>query len=471
MSINSNEEEVSINLGADTGIQLKYKNKPVNKLSIDIAREIAVQRKGECLSTKYINCDSKLKWRCYYGHEWAARLGSIKYTGSWCPKCKISPGEAITRKIMEILFQATFEKIKPQWLEGLELDGYNEDLSLAFEYDGKQHFEFTPYFHKNEDNFKKQKERDEKKNKLCAENGVLLIRISGKIKYKNIQNFIVEECKIKNINVPNSIEIDYTKFSDLYIPNEERYALLKKMVEDKEGILISTAYVSAIDPVIVKCKCNYEWTTDFHHLQNGKWCNECNGTRKHTIEKVREFIEKKGGKCLSSEYINQNEKLEIQCDKKGHIWKTSFHSLYNSESWCPFCAKNARPSIESIRAAAAEKGGKCLSLEYINHTTKLNFECAKGHRWWTIPGVILRGHWCGECASTMLTLEGMQEIAKKYGGKCLSPKYINNRTNLLWECSKGHVWERSPRYVRDGRWCTECMLQAKREERLKKVNN
>ncbi len=56
-----------------------------------------------------------------------------------------------------------------------------------------------------------------------------------------------------------------------------------------------------------------------------------------------------------------------------------------------------------------------------------------------------------------LTLQDMQAIARKYGGKCLSQEYVNNRTKLLWECGKGHQWETEPYHVKShGQWCPEC---------------
>ncbi|PKM92484.1 MAG: hypothetical protein CVU81_00175, partial [Euryarchaeota archaeon HGW-Euryarchaeota-1] len=41
---------------------------------------------GKCLSTKYINANTKLKWQCKEGHRWEAIPSSIK-KGSWCPVC------------------------------------------------------------------------------------------------------------------------------------------------------------------------------------------------------------------------------------------------------------------------------------------------------------------------------------------------------------------------------------------------
>lgn len=50
-------------------------------------------------------------------------------------------------------------------------------LMCLMEFDGKQHFEFTPYFHKTIFGFKKQQEWDRRKNKYCLMHRIPLIRI------------------------------------------------------------------------------------------------------------------------------------------------------------------------------------------------------------------------------------------------------------------------------------------------------
>ena len=50
----------------------------------------------------------------------------------------------------------------------------------------------------------------------------------------------------------------------------------------------------------------------------------------------------------------------------------------------------------------------------------------------------------------------MHEIAEKRGGKCLSTKYKDVKTKLLWECEYGHRWETTPANIRKGRWCPKC---------------
>ena len=56
--------------------------------------------------------------------------------------------------------------------------------------------------------------------------------------------------------------------------------------------------------------------------------------------------------------------------------------------------------IEDMRQAAEFRGGKCLSATMTKGdlATKLEWECAFGHRFSASPALILLGgHWCEEC--------------------------------------------------------------------------
>lgn len=56
------------------------------KLTIGGMRAIAVSRGGSCLSKRYVNSQTKLKWKCREGHVWEAIPASVKQ-GSWCGRC------------------------------------------------------------------------------------------------------------------------------------------------------------------------------------------------------------------------------------------------------------------------------------------------------------------------------------------------------------------------------------------------
>ena len=70
---------------------------------------------------------------------------------------------------------------------------------------------------------------------------------------------------------------------------------------------------------------------------------------------------------------------------------------------------------------------------------------------------VIQGAWCHECSpSKPLSLDDMIELAESRGGKCLSDEYINAQTHLEWECAEGHSWFAVPNTVKQGTWCPEC---------------
>ncbi len=60
-------------------------------------------------------------------------------------------------------------------LDGLEMDIYIPSLKLAFEYNGIQHYEYNPHFHRNYNDFEIQQFRDRRTQELCKLNNIKLI--------------------------------------------------------------------------------------------------------------------------------------------------------------------------------------------------------------------------------------------------------------------------------------------------------
>ena len=55
------------------------------------------------------------------------------------------------------------------------------------------------------------------------------------------------------------------------------------------------------------------------------------------------------------------------------------------------------------------------------------------------------------------TIENAKSEAEQRGGKCLSKQFVSARTKLLWECSEGHQWETTLSHVRNNNnWCPVC---------------
>ena len=72
----------------------------------------------------------------------------------------------------------------------------------------------------------------------------------------------------------------------------------------------------------------------------------------------------------------------------------------------------AELDIEDMHQAAAFRGGKCLSETMVKGdlATKLEWECAFGHRFEASPAlVLLGGHWCEECMPAPWRFDGEAE--------------------------------------------------------------
>lgn len=116
-----------------------------------------------------------------------------------CPKCREKKEAAFTfkkktpiRSKKEGQMQKALNNILPEadfidngyysWLPSpkgspLQLDRYYPELKLAFEFQGRQHYEFNPYMHKDRAAFEYLRKCDAKKKRICKERGITLIAI------------------------------------------------------------------------------------------------------------------------------------------------------------------------------------------------------------------------------------------------------------------------------------------------------
>ena len=103
------------------------------------------------------------------------------------------------RKIIENIFNSKFPSIRPSFLKSpltgknLELDCYNANLGIALEYNGIQHYQYTPVFHKSEKDFYSQVHRDDFKRKKCQDLGIKLIEVPYWIHESEMESFIKNE--------------------------------------------------------------------------------------------------------------------------------------------------------------------------------------------------------------------------------------------------------------------------------------
>ena len=177
---------------------------------------------------------------------------------------------------------------------------------------------------------------------------------------------------------------------------------MKKLAARRGGQCLSEAYKTNRTKLLWRCAADHEWETTPGHVLRGHWCPECAGQGKKTIEEMRILAAAHEGRCLSAVYKNARTKLFWQC-RAGHRWWTTPEHV-QSGSWCPQCwasrrGHSRRLELSEMQSIAASRGGRCLSVEYVNARVDLLWQCKDGHRWEATPDTIKSGHWCSVCGN------------------------------------------------------------------------
>lgn len=134
-----------------------------------------------------------------------------------------------------------------------------------------------------------------------------------------------------------------------------------------------------------------------------------------------------------------------------------------------------KDTMQNMQSIANERGGRCLSVEYVDQRTPLRWQCAEGHIWDQKPSIIKGsrnkpGTWCPICGirlaaqKRMYTLEDMKRFAEENGGSCVSEEYKGSQVKHRWRCSRypSHPeFEMIPNAVQQGQWCPKCRKSAK----------
>lgn len=184
------------------------------------------------------------------------------------------------------------------------------------------------------------------------------------------------------------------------------------------------------------------------------------GRRKWTLKMVQDLAINRGGKLISIEYKNTNEKLIWECGTCFNQWAANINHISGKNTWCPNCNLNIC-TIDQAYKIAKLKNGKCLTLSenFKNGGQKLNWECHLGHQWFaSLYKVKNSNRWCPKCAGTQkYTYEEVKSEIELRGWKLLSKKYNNYNTKLEIKCKNNHIfYESLGKIIHRGHGCKYC---------------
>lgn len=346
-----------------------------NRLSIEEVNALAEVRGGKFISTNYTRTDIKYEWECAYKHRFQATTNVVKFRGSWCPACsKQGLYEGICKSVLEQIFKKEFKKCRPDWLKypetgnNLELDGYSEELKIAFEFQGFHHYQEVEDFRLSLEQIQS---RDRYKLGKCQELGIKLIAIPGKprLSIAKLKDFIFNYCDKNQIPIPDKqIELN---FFEIYKPQTEKELdVLRRLAESKDGKLISTTYLGCFEKLTWFCnKHQVEFHASPNVVKSGKsWCKKCGKEtksaklRKHDLNWLHQLAVKPphlDGKCLSTEYPKTKQTAIWKCGNPEHPpWKARPDCIA-AGAWCLPCSrerwkKEVRPNISLKKKKPAD---------------------------------------------------------------------------------------------------------------------
>ena len=258
-----------------------------------LAKEWNYERNGNLMPEDFtVGSHQKVWWKCSKGHEWQATIAD-RNNGTNCPICSKELQTSFPEQSIYFYIKKLFpDAINGDKHLGMEFDIFIPSINIAIEYDGI-------FWHKNKQAL------DERKNRLCKENNLLLIRVREDSKCDWIENDYLKiiTCGSSDNGLKNALELLMSFLNkkidiDLSRDRSDIYSLFVN--DQKIKSLLN------LNPQLAE-----EWNYD----KNGK---------------------------LKPDMVtaNSHKKVWWKCEK-GHEWQATIADR-NAGSGCPICYKENR---------------------------------------------------------------------------------------------------------------------------------
>jgi hypothetical protein len=440
------------------------------KRSLDQLQDIVEKRGGKLISKTYKGVDALYEYECNLGHRNRNQFKKIE-KGQWCLTCnKNSKSEEITRAILENLFGTKFPKNRPEWLRNsrgrrMELDGFAEDISVAFEFQGAQHFLANTYF---KNDLAQRIEDDRIKAELCRKNNVSLLIFTYLDKYEDFH--IIAKRQLETFGI--IVDCDYQKpvnFEAAYI-RDDRLEELTNLLRPKAIKVLSTKWSKVDDYYEFECEvCNTKFKAKAQSYFNSRrvagcdFCNRQQPRNKKNIESLVSFAVLHGGELISDTYVRRNHIYKWKCSA-GHVFDANFNYLAYTNKFCPSCENRQTKEklthdqvVELFRGFGYELMGKyegrtryvktaCLSCGFQGSQTLENLRSGKQR-----------------CRGCVLTTK-KDEARRKLAANKIEPLEDWPEKNRAWRCKClvcGHEFALQLGKLGSRIQCEGCQLQPK----------
>jgi len=370
--------------------------------------------------------ENKVWWLGKCRHEWQAQV-CTRNKGIGCGKCdrefKTSFKEQAIYFYLKETFDDTVNTYRFSDKAKLDIDVYIGNLNLGIEFDGYS-------WHKNP-------KRDLRKNLLCKESGITLIRVREKdcpilndgtycifLKdntNKSLENaieqiytYITENITFVNYFLDIDIDRDSSNINNLFIQKRKNNNLLianpplaAEWHPTENGRLTADMFAPNSNTTVSwLCKSDHKWKAQISSRNNGNGCPICDG--KEVLKGFNDLATL--NKSLAEEWhptrnenitpemrtANSNKKALWLCKKCKHEWEAVISSRNSSRgkgSGCPRCSGKilisgfndlATMNLELAKEWHSTLNAKKASEVHFGSNERAWWKCSKcNHEWAT----------------------------------------------------------------------------------------
>ncbi len=260
----------------------------------------------------YLNQREAVMVRCNEGHEFEIVPQKI-FSGRSCPHCSPYVGEAITRSVLEEGLSIPLQKRRFKQKEypelvsphaSLELDGYNVQHKIAFEYQGAWHSQRSR--HRTESSYQRQLQRDAQKTVMCMRLGIKLVIVNEFIYpfeaadvrqkiFSGLQRAGLHQCCI----LPDPLPL----LSYIPLVNVSGLKKLSELAVEHNLTVKETAWYGKWYNYSWSCNsCGHKFKAQYIVRKNAKWkyCPKCARSLPAVIERRKDTMRAKEVKYLES---------------------------------------------------------------------------------------------------------------------------------------------------------------------------
>jgi hypothetical protein len=224
-----------------------------------------------------------------------------------------SVGEAITRVVFESLFPGKLfpSAVNPPGFGRAQIDGWNEEECLAFEFQGIQHYE-TGFFGTDLARLESQQLRDAAKRNNALMCGIDLIEVPYTLEnrrdvwetFNRVAEYVKGElttmCRTYS-RAPVSKE-DVLRRVEYYLSPAYHRGRFRHIVEGRGGKVIRGTYINAHSEFTVMCATGHTFVTTLARIGTARrrFCPECGGTTRKSYEENQDRLRAFGYTLLDS---------------------------------------------------------------------------------------------------------------------------------------------------------------------------